>query len=198
MPNRLRGGAVGAPLSYVDTKYNGPSASVGSNVQISEPGLVRPVLNPTGGKRSYRRSHKRRSYRRSHKRRSYSHKQRGSGAMGAPFSYVNSKYSEASCHVFSGRNLAVGRRGFSTAINFDGRPFEAKKWVDYWLDPAGRSDRLRLCGHRHVLNGGALHRTLDRCNCGRAKGRGCPGSSDWKVSRYACAHDRYGTHLNSR
>jgi hypothetical protein len=66
MPNRLRGGATGAALSYVDTKYNSPSASAGSNIQISEPGLVRPVLNPTGGKRSYKRS-----YRRSHKRRSY-------------------------------------------------------------------------------------------------------------------------------
>jgi hypothetical protein len=109
MPNRLRGGAVGAPLSYVDTKYNGPSASVGSNVQISEPGLVRPVLNPTGGKRSYRRSHKRRSYRRSHKRRSYSHKQRGSGAMGAPFSYVNSKYSEASASA--GSDIQISEPG---------------------------------------------------------------------------------------
>ena len=56
-------GAVGAPLSYVDTKYSGPSASGGSDIQISEPGLVRPVLNPTGGKRRYKRSYKRRKSR---------------------------------------------------------------------------------------------------------------------------------------
>ena len=108
MAKRLRGGASGAPLSYVDTKYNSPSASVGSNVQISEPGLVRPVLNPTGGKRrSYRRrSYKRRSYKRSYKR---SHKQRGSGAMGAPFSYVNSKYSEASASA--GSDIQISEPG---------------------------------------------------------------------------------------
>ena len=94
MPKRLRGGATGAPLSYIDTKYTGPSTSGGSDIQISEPGLVRPVLNPIGGKRSYRRSHKRRSYRRTYK-------QRGSGAVGAPFSYVNSKYSEASASAGS-------------------------------------------------------------------------------------------------
>ena len=72
MPNRLRGGATGAALSYVDAKYNSPSASAGSNIQISEPGLVRPVLNPTGGKRSYKRS-----YRRSNKRTNKRNSRRG-------------------------------------------------------------------------------------------------------------------------
>jgi hypothetical protein len=45
------GGASGAPLSYVDPKYTGPSASAGSNLLISEPLLARPSLNHTGGKR---------------------------------------------------------------------------------------------------------------------------------------------------
>lgn len=47
-----RGGASGAPLSYLDPKYNEPSASVGINRLISEPLLARPSLNHTGGKRS--------------------------------------------------------------------------------------------------------------------------------------------------
>jgi hypothetical protein len=51
------------PLSYLKVGYAEPSASAGSNVLVSEPGLARPVLNPTGGKRSNRRS--KRSTRRS-------------------------------------------------------------------------------------------------------------------------------------
>jgi hypothetical protein len=47
-------GTTGAPLSYLDTKYQEPSASAGSNVLISEPGLARPVINPTGGSRRRR------------------------------------------------------------------------------------------------------------------------------------------------
>ena len=52
------------PLSYLKVGYTEPSASAGSNVQVSEAGLARPVLNATGGKRSNRRS--KRSNRRSH------------------------------------------------------------------------------------------------------------------------------------
>jgi hypothetical protein len=39
------------PLSYLKVGYTEPSASAGSNVQVSEAGLARPVLNATGGKR---------------------------------------------------------------------------------------------------------------------------------------------------
>ena len=47
---------AGYPLSYTTPSYKEPSASAGSNLQISEPGLARPVLNPTsavlrGGRR---------------------------------------------------------------------------------------------------------------------------------------------------
>ena len=47
---------AGFPLSYTTPSYREPSASAGSNLQISEPGLARPVLNPTsavlsGGRR---------------------------------------------------------------------------------------------------------------------------------------------------
>ena len=47
---------AGFPLSYTTPSYKEPSASAGSNLQISEPGLARPVLNPTsavlrGGRR---------------------------------------------------------------------------------------------------------------------------------------------------
>ena len=38
------------PLSYLKTNYSEPSASAGSDVQISQAGLARPVLNHTGGK----------------------------------------------------------------------------------------------------------------------------------------------------
>ena len=39
------------PLSYLKVGYAEPSASAGSNVQVSEAGLARPVLNATGGTR---------------------------------------------------------------------------------------------------------------------------------------------------
>ena len=46
------------PLSYLKVGYAEPSASAGSNVQVSEAGLARPVLNATGGnRRSTKRSH---------------------------------------------------------------------------------------------------------------------------------------------
>lgn len=52
---RYAGGGLpsgaGFPLSYTTPSYREPSASAGNNVQISEPGLARPVLNPTGGGR---------------------------------------------------------------------------------------------------------------------------------------------------
>jgi hypothetical protein len=55
MPKRHRrnyvGGAVHAPLSYVDSSYKEPSASAGSTVNVSEPMLARPALNHTGGAR---------------------------------------------------------------------------------------------------------------------------------------------------
>ena len=56
MPKRHRrnyvGGAVHAPLSYVDSSYKEPSASAGSTVNVSEPMLARPALNHTGGART--------------------------------------------------------------------------------------------------------------------------------------------------
>jgi hypothetical protein len=58
MPKRHRrnyvGGAVHAPLSYVDSNYKEPSASAGSTVNVSEPMLARPALNHTGGARTRR------------------------------------------------------------------------------------------------------------------------------------------------
>ena len=52
---RYAGGGLpsgaGFPLSYTTPSYREPSASAGNNVQISEPGLARPVLNHTGGGR---------------------------------------------------------------------------------------------------------------------------------------------------
>ena len=51
MPKRHRrnysGG--GMPLSYLNKHYVEPSAAVGSTVNVSEPLLARPVLNPRGG-----------------------------------------------------------------------------------------------------------------------------------------------------
>ena len=41
----------GMPLSYVNPSYIEPSASSGSNLLHVQPGLARPVLNPTGGSR---------------------------------------------------------------------------------------------------------------------------------------------------
>ena len=43
--------AGGMPLSFLDSSYKEPSASAGSNHNISEVGLARPVLNHTGGSR---------------------------------------------------------------------------------------------------------------------------------------------------
>lgn len=48
---RQGGGAYGAPLSYLDTSYREPQASAGSDILKFQPGLARPVINPTGGRR---------------------------------------------------------------------------------------------------------------------------------------------------
>ena len=53
------GGAYLAPLSYLNHTYREPSSSAGPHAlySISEPGLARPSINPTGGyraRRSYR------------------------------------------------------------------------------------------------------------------------------------------------
>lgn len=61
------GGAQGAPLSYLNTKYVEPSGSEGSNRLISEPLLARPSLNHTGGRRMKRSTRKRRHTRKSRK-----------------------------------------------------------------------------------------------------------------------------------
>ena len=42
----------GMPLSYVNRAYTEPSASAGSNMLSVEAGLVRPVINPRGGRRN--------------------------------------------------------------------------------------------------------------------------------------------------
>ena len=54
----MKGGASGAPLSYLNPKYVEPSGPEGVNRLISEPLLARPALNHTGGKRSTKRSKK--------------------------------------------------------------------------------------------------------------------------------------------
>ena len=46
-----RQNAGGLPLSFLDSSYKEPSASAGSNHNISQVGLARPVLNHTGGSR---------------------------------------------------------------------------------------------------------------------------------------------------
>jgi hypothetical protein len=46
-----RQNAGGMPLSFLDSSYKEPSALSGSNHNISEVGLARPVLNHTGGSR---------------------------------------------------------------------------------------------------------------------------------------------------
>lgn len=46
-----RQNAGGMPLSFLDSSYKEPSASAGSNHNISQVGLARPVLNHTGGRR---------------------------------------------------------------------------------------------------------------------------------------------------
>jgi len=55
--------AGGMPLSFLDSSYKEPSASAGSNHNISEVGLARPVLNHTGGRRKNRSTKKNRSNR---------------------------------------------------------------------------------------------------------------------------------------
>jgi hypothetical protein len=55
MPKRHRRQNAGAmPLSFLNNTYREPSASAGSNHNISQAGLARPVLNHTGGMRSTR------------------------------------------------------------------------------------------------------------------------------------------------
>ena len=54
--------AGGMPLSFLEPFYREPSAAAGSNVNVSQVALARPVLNHTGGSRHGRRrshSHKR-------------------------------------------------------------------------------------------------------------------------------------------
>ena len=62
---RYAGGGLpsgaGFPLSYTTPSYTGPSAPAGNNIQISQPGLARPVLNPTGGGRRRSTLHKNRN-----------------------------------------------------------------------------------------------------------------------------------------
>jgi len=62
---KMAGGAM--PLSYVNPSYREPSAYAGPNRVFSEPGLARPAMNLTGGKRSKksRKSRKQRRTRRS-------------------------------------------------------------------------------------------------------------------------------------
>ena len=55
---KLKGGAQGAPLSYLNPNYQEPSAATGSNRLVSEALLARPSLNHTGGKRKCTRKHK--------------------------------------------------------------------------------------------------------------------------------------------
>jgi len=117
MPSRSRrqrqrgAGAVGAPLSYINTNYREPSAPAGSDIQISEPGLARPVLNPTGGKRSYgKRGYGKRSYSKKCNRRT----QRGSGAVGAPLSYMNTNYREPS--AAAGSDIQISEPGLARPV----------------------------------------------------------------------------------
>jgi hypothetical protein len=59
----------GMPLSYVNPSYREPSAFSGSYRVISEPGLARPSLNHTGGKRRHLRNTRRiKSLRKTRKR----------------------------------------------------------------------------------------------------------------------------------
>ena len=62
---RYAGGGLpsgaGFPLSYTTPSYTGPSAPAGNNIQISQPGLARPVLNPTGGARKHKQVTRRRT-----------------------------------------------------------------------------------------------------------------------------------------
>ena len=57
MPKRHRRQyAGGMPLSYLNSGYSAPgtTTTAGSNLMISEPGLARPSINHTGGKRNMR------------------------------------------------------------------------------------------------------------------------------------------------
>jgi hypothetical protein len=56
----------GMPLSYLNNSYRESSASAGSDILHSEPGLARPVINLRGGKRK---SPRRRSMQRTMKKR---------------------------------------------------------------------------------------------------------------------------------
>lgn len=47
--------AGGMPLSFLEPFYREPSAAAGSNVNVSQVALARPVLNLTGGSRRSRR-----------------------------------------------------------------------------------------------------------------------------------------------
>lgn len=58
---KMAGGAM--PLSYVNPSYREPSAYAGPNRVFSEPGLARPSLNLTGGKRRKRNTRKSRKSR---------------------------------------------------------------------------------------------------------------------------------------
>jgi hypothetical protein len=58
-----KGGANQAPLSYVNRGYQEPSAFEGVNKLGSETMLARPVLNPTGGRRTKRSNHSRKNRR---------------------------------------------------------------------------------------------------------------------------------------
>ena len=89
----------------MNTNYREPSAAAGSDIQISEPGLARPVLNPTGGKRSYSK--------RSYSKRSYS-RQRGSGVVGAPLSYMNVNYREPS--AAAGSDIQISEPGLARPV----------------------------------------------------------------------------------
>jgi hypothetical protein len=62
-------GGAGLPLSYVNPRYQEPSASQGTDRLGSESLLARPVLNPTGGQRSIRRRSSRKNRTKKHTRR---------------------------------------------------------------------------------------------------------------------------------
>ena len=56
---RQGGGAYGAPLSYLNPYYREPTnANGGSDLHTIQPGLARPVLNATGGRRRMRKGKK--------------------------------------------------------------------------------------------------------------------------------------------
>ncbi len=51
---RQGGGAYGAPLSYVNNSYREPSAGPGYDMLRFQPGLARPAIHATGGRRKTR------------------------------------------------------------------------------------------------------------------------------------------------